>query len=230
MPYCSCALTLFERWTFELKTYAASPASVSFARAITSDSSVNRSNDTIGPKISSVTILIVSVTPVTIVGAKYNGPACSKTRPPATTTAPFLQASSTSFFTRETARSLIIGPKTIRCDWPRGAFFAASASASSYLNGSSFSTRANTCARNRSYTVSCTYTRFAETHVCPAFRANLLKTNISAARPMSASSNTTNGAFPPSSMLVRRIRVAHKPRRIPPTRVDPVKLSFRTAL
>ena len=69
--------------------------------------------------------------------------------------------------------------------------------------------------------------RLAHTHVWPALR-NLLDMTPFSALLMSASSNTMNGALPPSSRL-RRFNVgADFSIRYLPTRVEPVNESLRT--
>lgn len=72
-----------------------------------------------------------------------------------------------------------------------------------------------------------TSTRFAHTHVWPAFRRPEATIALAAAAT-SASPNTMNGAFPPSSMLTRFTVSADCRSRSRPTRVDPVNVILRT--
>jgi hypothetical protein len=62
---------------------------------------------------------------------------------------------------------------------------------------------------------------------CPAFR-NFSAAAPFAARTGSASGNTMNGAWPPSSTDTRLRLPAATPARCFPTGVEPVKVSFRT--
>ena len=68
--------------------------------------------------------------------------------------------------------------------------------------------------------------RLAATHVCPEFR-NLATRQLATAVSTSASSNTTNGALPPSSRLSRFSVAAERSKSIFPTAVEPVKLTLR---
>src|SRR5687767_4746076 len=69
--------------------------------------------------------------------------------------------------------------------------------------------------------------RFAHTHVWPALRY-FDATAPATAASRSASSNTMNGALPPSSIEVFFTVVAHWAISSLPTSVEPVKLSLRT--
>ena len=80
---------------------------------------------------------------------------------------------------------------------------------------------------NSSATDSCTRNRFAATHVCPALRI-LAATAPWTAAGTSASANTRNGAFPPSSIEVRSTPSAAPRSRCWPTSVDPVNESLRS--
>ncbi|CAB4761132.1 unannotated protein [freshwater metagenome] len=73
----------------------------------------------------------------------------------------------------------------------------------------------------------CTYTRFAAVQAAPPLRI-LAIINPATAAGISASSNTTNGAFPPSSMEQRITRSAASRMSTRPTSVDPVKERFFT--
>src|SRR6201995_4075196 len=70
--------------------------------------------------------------------------------------------------------------------------------------------------------------RLAQTQVCPVLR-NLLPIAPTTAASRSASSNTMNGALPPSSIDVFLIVGAHCASSFAPTSVDPVNDSFRTS-
>ena len=89
-------------------------------------------------------------------------------------------------------------------------------------------TAATSLRANSSYTASCTNIRLAHTQVCPELR-NLLAMAPSTAASRSASSNTMNGALPPSSSDTRLMPSAHCAISFLPTAVEPVKLSLRTA-
>ena len=79
---------------------------------------------------------------------------------------------------------------------------------------------------NSSMTEDCTYSRLAAVQASPMLRI-LAAIAPSTASSRSASSNTMNGAFPPSSNDVRRIFSAHCSSSNRPTFVDPVNDSFR---
>ena len=82
-------------------------------------------------------------------------------------------------------------------------------------------------AANASYTRSCTSSRFAHTHVCPVLRYfDAIAPSTAASR--SASSNTMNGALPPSSSDTFFTVPAHCAISDLPTSVEPVNDSFRT--
>mmetsp|Transcript_20951 Transcript_20951/g.65136 ORF Transcript_20951/g.65136 Transcript_20951/m.65136 type:complete len:225 (-) Transcript_20951:391-1065(-) len=76
-------------------------------------------------------------------------------------------------------------------------------------------------------TALCTSTRFVATHACPALRS-LEAASARAATSRSASSNTTNGAFPPSSSASFLTVGAHCAKSLRPTAVEPVKDKRRT--
>src|SRR3546814_267094 len=78
-----------------------------------------------------------------------------------------------------------------------------------------------------SYTAACTNRRLAHTQVWPVLRY-LLAMAPSTAASRSASSNTMNGALPPSSIETRFMSSAHCAISRLPTAVEPVKLSLRT--
>ena len=80
---------------------------------------------------------------------------------------------------------------------------------------------------NSSATDACTRNRLAATHVWPALRILACTAPVTAAS-MSASSNTRNGALPPSSIDVRRIVSADALSSAEPTSVDPVNDSLRS--
>mmetsp|Transcript_25839 Transcript_25839/g.103234 ORF Transcript_25839/g.103234 Transcript_25839/m.103234 type:complete len:238 (+) Transcript_25839:2065-2778(+) len=88
--------------------------------------------------------------------------------------------------------------------------------------------RARSLSRKASYTASCTRTRSAQTHVCPAKR-NLDAMATSTATSRSASSRISSGAFPPSSSPSFFTVPAHCAYSALPTAVDPVNESARTA-
>ena len=80
---------------------------------------------------------------------------------------------------------------------------------------------------NSSYTASCTKIRLAQTQVWPELR--YFETIApSTAASISASSNTMNGALPPSSMDTFFTVPAHCSISFFPTGVEPVKVSLRT--
>ena len=90
-------------------------------------------------------------------------------------------------------------------------------------------TRSTNIGMNRSAMPDWTYTRLAQMQDCPATRKNLMDTAPSAAAARSASSNTMNGAFPPSSKETRFSCWLAPAIRLLPTSVDPVKATLRTA-
>ena len=69
--------------------------------------------------------------------------------------------------------------------------------------------------------------RLEQTQVCPALRYLETMAPCTAAS-ISASSNTINGALPPSSIEVRFTVAAHSAINCLPTGVDPVKVTLRT--
>src|SRR3546814_4513474 len=73
---------------------------------------------------------------------------------------------------------------------------------------------------NASYTAACTNRRLAHTQVCPVLRY-LLAMAPSTAASRSASSNTMNGALPPSSIETRFMSSAHCAISRLPTAVEP---------
>gem|GEM_PF-1935510 len=79
---------------------------------------------------------------------------------------------------------------------------------------------------NSSATSACTRKRFAAVHASPMLR-NLASIAASTAWSRSASSNTMNGAFPPSSIEVRSTPCAACSSRARPTGVEPVNDSLR---
>jgi len=87
--------------------------------------------------------------------------------------------------------------------------------------------RSCTFAAKASATDSCTMKRFAAVQACPMFR-NLASIAPSTALSRSASSNTTNGAFPPSSIETRSTPLAACSMSRTPTSVEPVKDSLRS--
>mmetsp|Transcript_1192 Transcript_1192/g.2569 ORF Transcript_1192/g.2569 Transcript_1192/m.2569 type:complete len:275 (-) Transcript_1192:326-1150(-) len=88
-------------------------------------------------------------------------------------------------------------------------------------------TRSVTISENLLYTLSCTNTRLAQMHVCPALRSAESTTPL-AASSRSASSNTMKGALPPSSRLTRLTVCAAPAISILPTAVLPVNPILRT--
>ena len=80
---------------------------------------------------------------------------------------------------------------------------------------------------NSSYRVSCTKILLAHTQVCPELR-NLLAIKPSIASSISASSNTINGALPPSSMVTFCTFSADCAISFLPTAVEPVNEILRT--
>ena len=95
--------------------------------------------------------------------------------------------------------------------------------------GATFSaaTRAANASTNRSWMPACTYSRLVQTQVWPWLR-NLAKTAPATARSRSASSNTMQGALPPSSIDTRFTVPAHCASSCLPMAVDPVKVILRT--
>ena len=91
--------------------------------------------------------------------------------------------------------------------------------------------RSAAAAANRSAKASwmpdCTRMRLAQTQVWPALRYLQIRAPCTAFSK-SASSNTMNGALPPSSMEVRLTVAAHCSMSSLPTSVEPVKVSLRT--
>src|SRR5262249_30116298 len=81
---------------------------------------------------------------------------------------------------------------------------------------------------NASYTDACTRIRLAHTQVCPVLRYfDTIAPSTAASR--SASSNTMNGALPPSSSYTFFTADAYCAIRTLPTSVDPVNEIFRTS-
>ncbi len=80
---------------------------------------------------------------------------------------------------------------------------------------------------NSSDTASCTRKRLAEVQASPPFRILAIMAPSTAAST-SASSNTRNGALPPSSIDTRRSWCAEASTRLLPTSVDPVNDSLRS--
>ena len=93
--------------------------------------------------------------------------------------------------------------------------------------GFSFSTALDQPGRERVVDAACTSKRFAQTHVCPVLRY-LDAIAPSAAASRSASSNTMNGALPPSSSESFFTVAAHCAISSLPTAVEPVNESLRT--
>ena len=71
----------------------------------------------------------------------------------------------------------------------------------------------------------CTYMRLVQTQVCPQFR-NLVAMQSITAASISASSNTINGALPPSSRDTFLTPSAHCFIRVLPTGVEPVNVNL----
>ena len=82
---------------------------------------------------------------------------------------------------------------------------------------------------NSARTVLSTWIRLAAVHACPVLRI-LAAIAPSTAASRSASANTTNGAFPPSSIDVRSTPVAACARSCLPTPVEPVNVTLRNRL
>ena len=179
----------------------------------TASSSV--SNGTIastGPKISSRRMSLPGCTSDTTVGSK-NVPGPSTGEPPVVTVAPRSTASPTRLLALSTARSSMRGPICTPSSVPRPIFMAC--------------TRSVTRRVNSSTTLRCTMKRFAAVHACPMLR-NFASIAPSTALSRSASSNTTNGALPPSSIEVRSTPGAACCSSFTPTGVDPVNESLRS--
>ena len=104
------------------------------------------------------------------------------------------------------------GPTSVPSSVPRATFSAPMRSAKRSANSWA--------------TDSWTWKRLALVHASPPLRIlEIIAPSIAAS--MSASSNTRNGALPPSSMDTRRTWSAACPMRTFPTSVDPVKESLR---
>src|SRR5665647_367692 len=132
--------------------------------------------------------------------------------PPVSSVAPFLTASRTSAVAFATAFSSISGPIVTPSSVPRP-----------MVNPF---TRSVTRRANSSAIDSCTMNRLAAVQAWPMLR-NFAAIAPSTALSRSASSKSTNGALPPSSIEVRRMPWADCWISCWPTAVDPVKLSFR---
>ncbi len=142
---------------------------------------------------------------------KYPGP--SGQPPPTTVRAPAATASSTKVRTWSRCSALIRGPTLTSGSVPRPTFSAPSRSPSRSANSVA--------------TEACTWNRLAATQDSPMLRI-LATTAPSTARSRSASSNTRNGAFPPSSMDTRSSRAADCSTSFLPTSVDPVNDTLRS--
>ncbi len=91
----------------------------------------------------------------------------------------------------------------------------------------SLATAAFSLSTKASYTPSCTYRRLAQTQVWPLLRYLEISAPSTAAS-RSASSNTMNGALPPSSRDTFLMSWAHSAISWRPISVEPVKVSLRT--
>ena len=151
-------------------------------------------------------------TPASTVGSKKN-PGRSGALPPASTSPPAPVASSTDSAMSSWALSLISGPRSTPGSMPGPTFTAR-------MRAANFSA-------NESATASWTRNRLAAMQDWPPLRI-LATIAPSTAASMSASSNTRNGALPPSSIEVEMIRFDACSSRVRPTSVDPVNESLRT--
>ena len=158
---------------------------------------------------------MVGVTPERTVGAMNRlVPPGTVTRvPPVVTCAPCASASATCASAFRIPASSTSGPTWVPGARPSPTFSAATAVVSRLTNSS--------C------TPRCTKNRLAHTQVCPALR-NLLAMAPTMALSRSASLKTMNGACPPSSRETRTTLAALLAKRIRPTSVLPVKLTWRT--
>ena len=128
------------------------------------------------------------------------------------TFAPSATASSTNDWLDATAFSSISGPIETPSSVPRPIFMAVRRSVIFFENSAA--------------TPRCTNTRLAAVQAWPMLR-NLATIAPSTALSRSASSNTMNGAFPPSSIDVRSTLSAACLSRILPTPVEPVNDNLR---
>src|SRR2546430_86347 len=142
-----------------------------------------RNRGATGPKVSSRATNMAAVTSVSTVGSK-NVPPSAWRLPPCTMRAPLAVASARCCSTLASALASMSGP------WSVGPF--------SPSPTRSWATACTSLAVNASYTGACTSRRLAHTHVCPVLRYLLAMAPATAAS-RSASSNTMNGALPPSS-------------------------------
>ena len=168
-----------------------------------------------GPNVSSRKQSMSGVTPSSTVGAMKRSahPGTWTRDPPVVACAPCASASATWVSALCRPASSIIGPICVPAARPSPTFSAATAAVKRATNSA--------CTRR------CTRKRLAHTQVWPALR-NLLAMAPATALSRSASSNTMNGACPPSSSDTRTTLAALLARRIRPTSVLPVKLTCRT--
>ena len=134
--------------------------------------------------------------------------------PPVVTVAPPSTAPLTSSSIESIAAALIIGPHVTPSSMPLPTLTAPMAAPNLALNSSA--------------TASCTKNRLAAVQVSAECRI-LATIAPSTAASMSASSNTTNGAFPPSSITCFSTRSAARLSRPMPTSVEPVNDTMRVA-
>ena len=171
-----------------------------------------RNRGATGPKVSSRASNMAAVTSVSTVGSK-NVPPSAWRLPPCTMRAPLAVASARCSSTLASALVSISGP------WSVGPF--------SPSPTRSWATACTSLAVNASYTGACTSRRLAHTHVCPVLRYLLAMAPATAAS-RSASSNTMNGALPPSSSDSFFTVPAHCAMSFLPTAVEPVNVTLRT--
>ncbi|KPC50734.1 hypothetical protein WG78_16810 [Amantichitinum ursilacus] len=155
---------------------------------------------------------MAGVTPVRMVGSKKVPPRAWRL-PPVKTCAPLPVASAICSSILAMALSSISGPCVTPSSTPLPTFSAFTASASF-------------CA-NASYTPACTNKRLAHTQVWPLLRYLEPMAPCTAAS-RSASSNTINGALPPSSIDIFLMVGALCSISLAPTSVLPVKVILRT--
>src|SRR5690625_4298856 len=211
MPTCKRRAIRQHRDASTVKTKLARPISVALARSITSSSESNRNTPATGPNISSVAIAQSAGTSVSKAGATY-GPAGTAARVPFSRFAPASSASWTIASTATRRSSSITGPR----------------SGNGSLIGSPILIACTFCANfsvNSSYTPAWTKNRFAATQDWPLLR-NFATNAPSTAASTSASSNTMNAPFPPSSSSGCTTRSAALAMIVRPTAVEPVNVTI----
>ena len=198
-----------------VNTYAARPYFVLFARAMTSSIFEKSRIGMTGANGSSVSILASSDRPRSTVGSKkYPRSKRSDFLPPVSAVAPLPVASATSAAVASSELRRSIGPTSVPASSPLPSFSRrASATATSV---------------NRSRMSAWTKNRLGLMHTWPLLR-NFPATAALATTSGSASGKMIIGACPPSSRLRRFTWSAAARIKSLPTRVEPVKLIFRTA-